>query len=166
MLCAKWRSNKYQFNSLWFDPTWARTQDLQHLRRARIGHKEKNCTCKSYILKVNPQTLFAYHIGAPDKLRICIFYAMKGYSWNIAESSVNQSKSLNCIGGDDDEVRFVLDQHVKLDFIVLAHWNNSPRVDMSLHSETLFRIRANKSLLFLFNAGSRHDIGENLLNWR
>jgi len=23
-------------------------------------------------------------------------------------------------------------------FIVLAHWNNSPRVDMSLHSDTLF----------------------------
>ena len=64
-----------------------------------IGHKEKKGTCKSYILKVNPQTLFAYHIRAPDKLRICIFYAMKWYSWNIAESSVNQSKSLNCIGG-------------------------------------------------------------------
>jgi hypothetical protein len=39
---------------------------------------------------------------------------------------------------DDDEVRFVLDQHAELDFfIVLAHWNNSPQVDMSLHSDTL-----------------------------
>jgi hypothetical protein len=37
-------------------------------------------------------------------------------------------------------------------FIVLAHWNNSPRVDMSLHSDTLFWFRANQSLLFLLNA--------------
>ena len=35
---------------------------------------------------------------------------------------------------DDDEVRFVLNQYAELFFfIVLAHWNNSPRVDMSLH---------------------------------
>jgi hypothetical protein len=39
---------------------------------------------------------------------------------------------------DDDKVRFVLDQRAELDFIVLAHWNNSPRIDMSLHSDTLF----------------------------
>ena len=39
---------------------------------------------------------------------------------------------------DDDEVRIVLDQHTELDFKVLAHWNNSPRLDMSLHSATLF----------------------------
>ena len=37
-------------------------------------------------------------------------------------------------------------------FIVLAHWNNSPRVDMSIHSETLFWFRANQSFLFLLNA--------------
>jgi hypothetical protein len=37
-------------------------------------------------------------------------------------------------------------------FIVLAYWNNSPRVDMSLHSDTLFRFQANPFLLFLFNA--------------
>jgi hypothetical protein len=37
-------------------------------------------------------------------------------------------------------------------FIVLAHWNNRPRVDMSLHSDTLFRFRANQFLLFLLNA--------------
>ena len=36
--------------------------------------------------------------------------------------------------------------------IVLGHWNNSPRVDMSLHSDTLSWIRANQSLLFLLNA--------------
>jgi hypothetical protein len=37
-------------------------------------------------------------------------------------------------------------------FIVLAHWNNSPRVDMSLHSDTLFWFRPNHSLIFLLNA--------------
>ena len=36
-----------------------------------------NFTKYTYILKVNPQTLFAYHIRAPDKLRICVFCAMK-----------------------------------------------------------------------------------------
>jgi hypothetical protein len=59
--------------------------------------------------------------------------------------------------------------------IVLAHWNNSPRVDMSLHSDTLFWFRANQYLLFLLNAAclaakqqipiltDRHDITELLL---
>jgi hypothetical protein len=37
-------------------------------------------------------------------------------------------------------------------FIVVGHWNNSPRVDMSLHSDTLSWIRANQSLLFFLNA--------------
>jgi len=36
-------------------------------------------------------------------------------------------------------------------FIVLAHWDNSPRVDMSLHSDTLSHFLANQSLLFLLN---------------
>jgi hypothetical protein len=37
-------------------------------------------------------------------------------------------------------------------FIVLAHWNNSLRIDMSLHSDTLFWFWANQSLLLLLNA--------------
>ena len=37
-------------------------------------------------------------------------------------------------------------------FIVLAHWNNSPLVDMSLHSNTLFWFRAKQSLFLLLNA--------------
>ena len=54
---------------------------------------------------------------------------------------------------DDDDVRFALDQHTeKFFFIVLAHWNNSPWVDISLHSDTLFWFRANQSLLFPLNA--------------
>ena len=32
---------------------------------------------------------------------------------------------------DDDEVRFVLDQHAQLDFRKLAYWNNSPQIDIS-----------------------------------
>ena len=38
--------------------------------------------------------------------------------------------------------------------IVLAHWNNSLRVDMSLHSDTLSWFRANQRMLFLLNAAS------------
>jgi hypothetical protein len=37
-------------------------------------------------------------------------------------------------------------------FIVLAHWNNSPWVDMSLHANTLSWFQAKQSLLFLLNA--------------
>ena len=37
-------------------------------------------------------------------------------------------------------------------FIVLAHWNNSPQIDMSPHSDTLSRFRANQSLFFLLTA--------------
>jgi hypothetical protein len=33
--------------------------------------------------------------------------------------------------------------------LVLVDWNNFPRVDMSLHSDTLYWFRANQSLLFL-----------------
>jgi hypothetical protein len=40
----------------------------------------------------------------------------------------------------------------KLDFIVLAHWNNSSRIDVSLHSDKLSWFRPNQSLLFLLNA--------------
>ena len=49
---------------------------------------------------------------------------------------------------DDDDVRFVLDQHAELEFyIVLAHWNNSPRVYMSLYLDILTRFQANKFML-------------------
>ena len=37
-------------------------------------------------------------------------------------------------------------------FIVLAHWNDIQRIDMSTHSDTLSLFRANQSLLFLLNA--------------
>jgi hypothetical protein len=36
-------------------------------------------------------------------------------------------------------------------FILLAHCNNSPRIDMSPHSDTLSWFWANQSFLFLLN---------------
>jgi hypothetical protein len=36
----------------------------------------------------------------------------------------------------------------------LSHWNNSPRIDMSSHSDTSFWFRANQSLFLLLNAAS------------
>ena len=51
----------------------------------------------------------------------------------------------------DDEVRFVLDKHAWLNFIVLAHWNNSPHVDISPHWDTLSWFRAHQSLLLLLS---------------
>ena len=44
---------------------------------------------------------------------------------------------------------------------MLTHWNNNPRIDMSLYSDTLFWFRANQSLLFLLNAAclaEKHQI--------
>jgi hypothetical protein len=44
---------------------------------------------------------------------------------------------------------FVLDQHAELDFYSASSLKQqSPRVDMSLHSDTLFRFRANQSVSF------------------
>ena len=37
-------------------------------------------------------------------------------------------------------------------FIVLTHWNNSPWIDMSPHSDTLSWFRSNQYLFFLHNA--------------
>ena len=42
--------------------------------------------------------------------------------------------------------------NANLGIFQLYHWNNSPRVDMLLHSEILFWFRANQSLIFLLNA--------------
>ena len=54
---------------------------------------------------------------------------------------------------DDDMMMFTLywTNMQNWIFIVLAHWNNSLRVDMSQHSDTLTRFRANQSLFLLLN---------------
>jgi hypothetical protein len=51
-----------------------------------------------------------------------------------------------------DEVRFFLNQHAELDFYSASSLKQQSRVDMSLHSDTLFWFRANLSLLLLLNA--------------
>jgi hypothetical protein len=43
-------------------------------------------------------------------------------------------------------------------FIVLAHWNNSPRVDMSLHSDTLFWFRANQIMTVVPLTVSKNEL--------
>ena len=50
---------------------------------------------------------------------------------------------------NDDEVRFVLDQHAELDFYSASSLKQQ---SMLLHSDTLFWFRTNQSLLFLLNA--------------
>ena len=54
----------------------------------------------------------------------------------------------SCIRLDDENIRFRLDQHAQLDFIVLAHITNSLLVDM-FHSSTLFWFRATQSLFLV-----------------
>ena len=51
---------------------------------------------------------------------------------------------------DDDDIRFVLDQHVQQD-LYSGKWNNCLRVEMSPHSDTVTRFRVNQSLFLLFN---------------
>ena len=53
------------------------------------------------------------------------------------------------IGWDDNDVHCVLDQHAQLSLFL--KYKNSPRVDMSLLSDTSW-FWANQSFLFLFNA--------------
>jgi predicted nucleotidyltransferase len=38
--------------------------------------------------------------------------------------------------------------------IVIAHWNNIPQIDMSLHSDTLSRFQANQCLLLQLNTAT------------
>ena len=51
-----------------------------------------------------------------------------------------------------------------LDFIVIAHWNNSPLADMLLHSHTLSWYQANQSLLLLPNVQCLKH-GSSVISW-
>jgi hypothetical protein len=53
---------------------------------------------------------------------------------------------------DDDEFRFVLDQHAEVYFYSASSLNNSLRIEMSSHSDTLTWLWANQSLLFLIGS--------------
>jgi hypothetical protein len=48
----------------------------------------------------------------------------------------------NYIRWYDNAIRFLLDQHAWLVFIVLTNWNKSPRVNISLYSDTLSWLQA------------------------
>ena len=52
-----------------------------------------------------------------------------------------------------------------LNFKVLAHWNNSCRVDISLHSDTISWFRVYLSLLLLLNDASWEEINTNICLW-
>jgi hypothetical protein len=49
-------------------------------------------------------------------------------------------------------------------FIGLAHWNNSLRVDMSLHLDTLFWFRANQSALFPYHGENKLIFNEMMMS--
>jgi len=53
---------------------------------------------------------------------------------------------------DDDDVCFVLDQHAEIDFYSASWTKTSQRVDMSLHSDTLFWFRVNQSYSLVLHA--------------
>jgi len=64
----------------------------------------------------------------------------------------------------DDDIHFVLDQHAKFNlYVIYLTGNNTPRVDMSLHLDTLTRFRANQSLILLLNAVDRKAANTNLI---
>jgi len=52
---------------------------------------------------------------------------------------------------EDNDVRFVLDQHAKFGFYTATHSYNCPLLDMQLHSATLSRLGAKVILLLLLN---------------
>jgi hypothetical protein len=86
--------------------------------------------------------------------KITLLVLSSGGEWMIVDyrqisnfSAISWREQVN-FQWDDDEVRFVLDHHAyNWIFIVLAHWNNSTRIGMSLHSDILSWFRANKSVL-------------------
>ena len=71
----------------------------------------------------------------------------------IANFSAISRREQVHIQWNDDDVRFVLDQHAEFDFYSAVHWSNNSRINMSQHSDTLSWFRVNQSLLFLLNAG-------------
>jgi hypothetical protein len=52
-----------------------------------------------------------------------------------------------------------------MEFSALTHKSNSPRGDISLHSDTIFWLRANQSLLLLLNYGCSADMQQLSILW-
>jgi hypothetical protein len=65
----------------------------------------------------------------------------------------NVQKFCNSDNSENNDVFFVLDQHAEL----LAHWNNSLLIDMSLHLYTLFLIPSQPVIV--------HTISWCILSW-
>jgi len=93
--------------------------------------------------------------ASEKKIEYCTLQRFEWVSeWMLfnANSAISWREQVN-FQWDNDEVRFVLDQHTELDF-----YSASPLkqqwIDMSCHSDTLFRFQANQSLFFLLNAAS------------
>jgi len=75
----------------------------------------------------------------------CCFSAISQFSILLAISWREQVNFQT----DDDEVALNYTNALSWIFIVLAHWNNSHWVDMSLHSDTLSWFWINQYLFFL-----------------
>ena len=58
---------------------------------------------------------------------------------------------ISYIRWDNNEVNFILFQQAQLDFNYASSLKPSLQIDISLHSVTLSRFRANQSLFFLLN---------------
>ena len=76
---------------------------------------------------------------------------MSFHHFSLSNFSAISWREQVTVGWDNDSV---LDQINTLRgiFMVLAHWNNSLWVDMSLHSDTEFYFKANQSLFLLLYA--------------
>jgi len=76
-----------------------------------------------------------------------------GYSLTSIFAAISWQEQFTFFGEITMMYAFVQDQHTELDsFIVLAHWNNSPRIVMRLHSDTIKWFPAKQSLLLFLSA--------------
>jgi len=120
----------------------------------------------SYLKKEKRKQLWLKRLCCPLHLSNCIYLALKShvdqsnvtvnkYEWvsdccltpgqlNHCENNLNFCKIITISALYQTSM-------LSLIFIVLAHWNYSPRIDMSSHSDTLSWFRENQYLLFLLN---------------
>ena len=75
-------------------------------------------------------------------------FGMSTAHYVVTAILLREQLSFRWDGGPGD-VRFALDQHSYLDFLVPTHWNKIPLLDVWLTSDTSSRYRADQSLLLL-----------------
>ena len=143
-------------------------QDL--LGHWKMGHRQSRPNCNIYLV---PLKLSQANDQSPDHPKLYLYYNSSSSTndyenkfsfWYLSEWLLLNANSAifqlyhgeNKLIFNEMMMRFALYQINTLSwiFIVLAHWNNSPRIDMYPHSEsdTLYWFRATQSLLFLLNA--------------